>query len=107
MIEKTGEVPMKTTLQNTMLVQKSALKQSSIYMQRLKPSNDMDSGWYMGSMKGAAPDTPTDYGKAYTYQLFEFCFEAIGILQLSIGTIAAFDNRKLLEIVNRDGQKIW
>lgn len=107
MIEKTSEKFMETTLQNTMLVQKCALKQSSIYMQRLKPSNNMDWGWYMGSMKGAAPDRPTDYGKAYSYQLFGFCCEALGILQLPIGTIAVFDNGKLLEIINGDGQKIW
>lgn len=42
MIEKTSEKSMETILQNTMLVQKCALKQSSIYMQRLKPSNNMD-----------------------------------------------------------------
>lgn len=105
-INRIGARPVETTLKNTLIVHKRALGQPKVYFQRQNPSDAQDSGWYMGAIDKSASNAPTDYAKAYTYQLYGICRDALGIMQLPIGTIAVFDHGRLVEIVDKDNNKI-
>lgn len=101
-IQKTKSAVQETSLSDTMIVAKNALESKKVYFERQETDKEGDSGWYMG----ARDADPTGYAKAYTYQLRGILPDALSILQLPVGTIASFDDGKLIEIVDKDDKKI-
>lgn len=106
MLSDTKAVPYETSFQDTLIVQKAALNASRVYLKRDEPGNSDDSGWYMGAMDIKAQGDPSEYVKIYTYQLIQFCKQATFVIQLPIGTICIIENGNLVEIVDKDNNKI-
>lgn len=103
----TRVIPKETTFQDTLIVQKAALKASEIYLVRNEPANPSDSGWYMGCLGGKVSNNPGDHELIYTYELLKFCKEALAAIQLPIGTMCIIKNGKLIEIVDKNNYKIF
>ncbi len=78
-----------------------------VYLKRDGPGNPGDSGWYMGAIGVKASNDPGEYARIYTYQLLEFCKEALSVMQLPIGTICVIENGNLIEIVDKNNNKIF
>lgn len=102
----TKAVPRETSFQDTLVVQRAAVKAPRVYLQRCEPGNPDDSGWYMGVLGGNAPEDPGEYARVYTYQLLGFCKEALSVMQLPVGTVCVFENGRLVEAADRDNRKI-
>ena len=102
----TKAAPLETSLQDTLIVHRAAVKAQRVYLQRNEPGNHGDSGWYMGAIGIKAPNDPSEYARIYTNQLLKFCKEAISVVQLPIGTICIIENGNLIEIVDKDNNKL-
>lgn len=94
--------PVETSFQDTMIVQRTAVKASRVYLQRSKPGEPPDSGWYMGAVEERAPKDPAAYARIYTYQLLGFCREALSVIQFPLGTLCVFEGGRLVEAVDRN-----
>lgn len=94
--------PVETSFQDTMIVQRTAVKASRVYLQRSEPGEPPDSGWYMGAVEERAPKDPAAYARIYTYQLLGFCREALSVIQFPLGTICVFEGGRLVEAVDRN-----
>ena len=99
--------PIETSFQDTLIVHRAAVKAPRVYLQRNEPGNQSDSGWYMGAIGVKAANDPNEYAQIYTYQLLKFCKEALSVMHLPIGTICIIENGSLIEIVDKDNNKIF
>jgi len=99
--------PIETSFQDTLIVQRAAVNVPRVYLQRNEPGNQSDSGWYMGAIGVKAANDPNEYARIYTYQLLKFCKEALSVMHLPIGTICIIENGSLIEIVDKDNNKIF
>lgn len=95
-----------TSFQDTMLIKRTAPAASRVYMQRLEPTGEGDSGWYMGVIGEEGSDDPGDYARICTYQLLSFCEAALALMPLPLGTIALFEDGKLVEVVDENNQTL-
>ena len=95
------------SFQDTLIVHRPAVKAPRVYLQRNEPGNQSDSGWYMGAIGVKAANDPDEYARIYTYQLLKFCKEALSVMHLPIGTICIIENGNLIEIVDKDNNKIF
>ena len=105
-LKKARLSPQDISFQDTMIVQKNAIDASKIYLQRSRPVDKNDSGWYMGSMDEKGSQDLEDYIKIYTYQLNSFCKVALSIIQLPVGVIALIEDGKLVEVVDENNYKV-
>ena len=80
------------SFQDTMLIKRTAMTASKVYLQRLEPAVEGDSGWYMGVI--------------HTYRLLSFCEAALALMPLPLGTIALFEDGKLLEVVDENNKPL-
>ena len=55
-----------------MLMKNTARAADTVYLQRLEPTCEGDSGWYMGVIGEEGSDDPKDYTRIHTYQLLSF-----------------------------------
>lgn len=99
--------PTETSFQDTLIIHRAAVKAPRVYLQRNEPGNQSDSGWYMGAIGVKAANDPSEYARIYTYQLLNFCKEALSVMHLPIGTICIIENGSLIEIVDKDNNKIF
>ena len=102
----TKAAPLETSFQDTLIVHRAAVKSPRVYLQRNEPGSQGDSGWYMGVIGVKAPNDPSEYARIYTYQLLKFCHEAISVMHLPVGTICVIENGNIIEIVDKDNNKI-
>lgn len=96
-----------TSFQDTMLVKRTAMKAPTVYLQRLEPSMEGDSGWYMGVIGEEGSDDPNDYTRICTYQLLSFCEAALALMPLPLGTIGLFERGQLVEVVDENNQDLF
>ena len=94
------------SFQDTMLIKRTAMTASKVYLQRLEPAVEGDSGWYMGVIGEEGSDDPKDYTRIHTYQLLSFCEAALALMPLPLGTIALFEDGKLLEVVDENNKPL-
>lgn len=106
-IKETGMTPDHVTFQDVILIRKSAVHASGIYLQRSEPVSEEDSGWYMGALEDTESNDPEDYTRIYTYQLLSICKQALSVLSLPVGVIAVFQNGELVEIVDGDDKLLY
>ncbi len=92
------------TYRDTVLVLKEAINADGVYMNRNEKSKDGDSGWYFGLLDDPNEDNHTsdDYEKIPSYKLMGFMPEALRVLQLPVGTVAVFQNKRLTALVDKD-----
>ncbi len=95
-----------TSFQDTMLIKRTAMTAPAVYLQRLEPTGEGDSGWYMGVIGEEGSDDPGDYTRIYTYQLLSFCEAALMLMPLPLGTIALLEGGQLVEVVDENNQKL-
>ncbi|MCM1373712.1 MAG: hypothetical protein NC245_01310 [Muribaculum sp.] len=107
LLKATGAAPQETSFQDSMIVQRAAVKASRVYLQRCEPSAPNDSGWYMGIPGEKAPEDSHEYARIYTYQLLRFCREAVYAIQLPTGTVCVLEDGRLIEAMDRDNNKIY
>lgn len=105
-INRAGVRPLETTFQDTLIVETGALRADRIYMIRDGAPENGDSGWTCTSVFFSGPSSLEDYVKAYTYQLRQFCEQAISILHFPVDTIAVFEKGQLIEVVGKDNKKL-
>lgn len=103
----TKALPTETSFQDTLIVHRAAVKAPRVYLQRNEPGDQSDSGWYMGSIGVKASNDPNEYARIYTYQLLRFCKTALSVIHLPIGTVCIIENGNLIEIVDKDNNKIF
>lgn len=96
-----------TSFQDTMLMKKTARKADTVYLQRLEPVGEGDSGWYMGVIGEEGSDDPNDYTRICTYELLSFCEAALALMPLPLGTIGLFERGQLVEVVDENNQNIF
>lgn len=95
-----------TSFQDSMLMKKTARTAGTVYLQRLEPMVEGDSGWYMGVVGEEGSDDPNDYERIHTYQLLSFCEAALALMPLPLGTIGLFERGQLVEVVDQDNNKL-
>ena len=96
--------PEACTYRDTVLVLKDAINADSVYMNRNEATKNGDSGWYFGLLDDPNEDkhTSDDYEKMPSYKLMAFMPEALRVLQLPVGTVAVFQNKRLTALVDKD-----
>ena len=96
--------PEACTYRDTVLVLKDAINSDSVYMNRNEASKNGDSGWYYGLLDDPNEDkhTSADYEKMPSYKLMAFMPEALRVLQLPVGTVAVFQNKRLTALVDKE-----
>jgi len=96
-----------TSYNHTLTISQKALSQNKIYMERQEPiGNGRDSGWYIGSFDDEVSSNPNDYLCIYTYQLIDICEKAIDLLQLPIGILAIIEGHTIIDVVDKNNQKL-
>lgn len=95
-----------TAFQDTMLIKRTARKAPTVYLQRLEPMGEGDSGWYMGVIGEEGSDNPADYERICTYQLLSFCEAALALMPLPLGTIGLIERGRLVEIVDENNKSL-
>ena len=96
-----------TAFQDTMLMKNTARTADTVYLQRLEPTGEGDSGWYMGVIGEEGSDNPGDYTRIYTYQLLSFCEAALALMPLPLGTIGLFARGQLVEVVDENNKNLF
>lgn len=85
---------------------KQLLNDKKLYMIR-EELKEKDCGWYLGIVgEKPNPNNPDEYIKIRTYQLKDICDIAINVLQLPVGTLVIIDNNKIIDIVDKDNNKL-
>lgn len=95
-----------TSFQDTMLMKNTARAADTVYLQRLEPTCEGDSGWYMGVIGEEGSDDPKDYTRIHTYQLLSFCEAALALMPLPLGTIGLFERGQLVEVVDENNKNL-
>lgn len=96
-----------TSFQDTMLMKNTARTADTVYLQRLEPTCEGDSGWYMGVIGEEGSDDPGDYTRIHTYQLLSFCEAALALMPLPLGTIGLFERGQLVEVVDENNKNLF
>ncbi len=96
-----------TSFQDTMLMKNTARTANTVYLQRLEPTCEGDSGWYMGVIGEEGSDDPADYTRIQTYQLLSFCEAALALMPLPLGTIGLFERGQLVEVVDENNRNLF
>ena len=96
-----------TSFQDTMLMKNTARTADTVYLQRLEPVCEGDSGWYMGVIGEEGSDDPGDYTRVHTYQLLSFCEAALALMPLPLGTIGLFERGQLVEVVDENNKNLF
>lgn len=103
----TKATPKETSFQDTLIVQRAAVKAPRVYLERDEPEASGDSGWYMGAVDVKTSSDPSEYARIYTYQLLKFRKEALSVMQLPVGSICVIENGKLIEVADKNNNKIF
>lgn len=98
--------PLDTNLKNTLIISKTALKSTNKYMQRMKPTNERDSGWYIGALNDENSNNPNDFHCIYTYQLLNIEKKLLNLLQFPVGTLAIIKEGKIIDVVDSNNKKL-
>ena len=96
-----------TSFQDSMLVKRTAMKAPTVYLQRLEPMVEGDSGWYMGVVGEEGSDDPKDYVRIHTYQLLSFCEAGLALMPMPLGTIGLFQRGQLVEVVDQENRTLF
>lgn len=96
-----------TSFQDSLLVKRTAMKAPTVYLQRLEPMVEGDSGWYMGVVGEEGSQDPADYVRIHTYQLLSFCEAALALMPMPLGTIGLFERGQLVEVVDNDNNTLF
>lgn len=108
LLHKTGCMGSPATFQDTIVVLKDAMEFKDVYMHRTSESKDGDCGWYIGLLDDPKDEHPVeDYTRIYTYELLKYNPELLKVLTLDVGCIAIFKDGKLVEIADKDDNKIF
>lgn len=94
------------TFQDRMVIKKTAVKASRVYLQRQRAAKQGDSGWYLGTIGESRSDDLGDYKSIETYRLLFICRGALQLLQLPVGTVAVLEGGKLVEAVDGENRKL-
>ena len=100
-----GNQILDTYFDEDMIISKQALNNKKQYMLR-EEKNGNDCGWYLGAVGEQKTNNPDDYVKIKTYKLKDICDIAIDVLQLPVGTLVIIDNNKIVDIVDKDNNKL-
>ncbi|WP_297978747.1 hypothetical protein [uncultured Oscillibacter sp.] len=106
-LNKAAAQAVTTSFQDTMLMKKTARKADTVYLQRLEPTCEGDSGWYMGVIGEDGSEDPNDYTRICTYQLLSFCEAALALMPLPLGTIGLFERGQLVEVVDENNKNLF
>lgn len=106
-LNRSGAAAETASFQDTMLVKRTAMTAPAVYLQRMESTGEGDSGWYLGTIGEEGSDNPGDYIRIYTYQLLTFCEAALALLQLPLGTIALFEDGRLVEVVDENNRNLF
>lgn len=96
-----------TSFQDSLLVKRTAMKAPTVYLQRLEPMVEGDSGWYMGVVGEEGSQDPKDYVRIHTYQLLSFCEAALALMPMPLGTIGLFQRGQLVEVVDQENHTLY
>lgn len=94
-----------TYFDEDMIISKKSLNNKKLYMLR-EEKNGNDCGWYLGVIGEEKTNNPNDYVKIKTYRLKDICDVAIDVLQLPVGTLVIIDNNKIIDIVDKNNNKL-
>lgn len=94
-----------TYYDDDMIISKQSLKSNKLYMLR-EQRKDKDCGWYLGAVGEEKTNNPSDYMKIKTYRLKDICDVAIDVLQLPAGTLAIIENNKIIDLVDKNNNKL-
>ena len=95
-----------TYFDEDMIISKQSLNNKKLYMLREEKSGN-DCGWYLGAVGEQKTNNPDDYVKIKTYRLKDICDVAIDVLQLPVGTLVIIDNNKIIDIVDKNNNKLY
>ena len=104
-LTKTKDQVTDTYYDDDMIISKQSLKSSKLYMLR-EERKDKDCGWYLGAVGEEKTNNPSDYVKIKTYRLKDICDVAIDVLQLPVGTLAIIENNKIIDLVDKNNNKL-
>lgn len=105
-LNRAGVGAVTTSFQDTMLIKRTAMKAPTVYLQRLEPVGEGDSGWYMGVIGEEGSDDPADYERICTYRLLSFCEAALALMPLPLGTIGLIERGRLVEVVDENNNSL-
>lgn len=100
-----GNQILDTYFDEDMIISKQTLNNKKLYMLR-EEKNGNDCGWYLGVVGEQKTNNPDDYVKIKTYRLKDICDVAIDVLQLPVGTLIIIDNNKIIDIVDKNNNKL-
>lgn len=108
LLHKTQCMGCPVTFQDTIIVLKDAMEFKDVYMHRTSESQNGNCGWYIGLLDDPEEEHPVeDYTRIYTYELLKYNPELLKVLPLDVGCIAIIKEEKIVEIADKDDNKIF
>lgn len=96
------------TFQDTMVVLKDALNSKEVYMHRNREPEENNSGWYLGLINDPKDKHPvSDYKSIYTFELLKYNPALLKLLSINVGDLAIIQDNDIVEIVDKNDQKIY
>lgn len=96
------------TFQDKIVALKDALNSSEVYMHRSCEPEKNSSGWYLGLINDPKDKHPvSDYVSIYTFELLKYNPTLIQVLCIDVGDLAIIHGNNIIEIVNKNNEKIY
>lgn len=96
------------TFQDRLVVLKDALESKEVYMHRNHEPEGKDSGWYLGLINDTKEKySVNDYKSIYTYELLKYNPVLLEVLFIEVGDMALINGSEIIEIIDRDNNKIY
>lgn len=100
--------PLAATFKDTVVVLKAAIGAKDVYMNRIEPEKEGDSGWYFGLLDDPNEENHTadEYTVVASYELLKFRSEALRVLEMPVGTVAVFHENTLTALVDGEDKPL-
>lgn len=97
-----------TTFRQTMIVLKQAMQAKDIYLTRTEPTDDTDSGWYLGLTDDENEDNhpSEDFVKIPTCELLKLRPIAMRTLAMPVGTLVTISGDDITAVVDENDEPI-
>lgn len=107
-VQRAKVQPCAATFKDTVVVLKEAMNAKDVYMNRIEPEKEGDSGWYFGLLDDPNEENHSadEYIVIATYELLKFRSEALRVLEMPVGTLAVFHENTLTALVDKDDNQL-
>lgn len=107
LLQRLGVEGLDARWDSTLAVQRGALANARIYLERMASENPGFSGWYIGEVKDSGPVKREDLESIPVHRLYTERPELLDALALPPGWLVVFDGQVIEAVLNPAGKNVW